>query len=61
MLGSFADVAPQWLKSLERLTKPQTHLKKTSRIQRLAFPLQGDKPIQDIKAAEVLAVIKPLI
>jgi hypothetical protein len=61
VLGSFADVAYQWLKSLEHLTKPQTHTKKTSRIERLAFPLLGDKPIQDIKAAEVLAVIKPLI
>ena len=61
VLGSFADVAYQWLKSLEHLTKPQTHTKKTSRIERLAFPLLGDKPIQDIKAAEVLAVVKPLI
>jgi len=60
-LGSFGDVAHQWLKSLEHLTKPQTHIKKTSRIERLAFPLLGDKPIGDIKAADVLAVIKPLI
>ncbi|MFM8341490.1 MAG: tyrosine-type recombinase/integrase, partial [Methylomonas sp.] len=53
VIGSFGDVAHQWLKSLEHLTKPQTHIKKTSRIERLAFPLLGDKPIGDIKAADI--------
>ncbi len=61
IVGSFADVAQQWLKSLERLTKPQTHIKKTSRIERLVFPSIGDILIDEVKSSEILALLKPLI
>ena len=61
ILDSFADVTRQWLASIAHLTTATTHTKKTSRIERLAFPLLGDKPIKEIKAADVLAVLKPLI
>jgi hypothetical protein len=61
VLGSFADVAQQWLKLLERLTKPQTHIKKTSRIERLVFPSIGDILISEVKSSEILALLKPLI
>ncbi|MFA5982621.1 MAG: integrase arm-type DNA-binding domain-containing protein [Methylococcaceae bacterium] len=60
-LESFADVARQWLNSIVHLTSGTTHIKKTSRIERLAFPLLCDKPIKQIKSADVLAVLKPLI
>lgn len=61
ILNSFADVTRQWLASIAHLTSITTHTKKTSRIERLAFPLLGDKPIKEIKAADVLSVLKPLI
>ncbi|NOT13767.1 MAG: tyrosine-type recombinase/integrase [Methylococcaceae bacterium] len=61
ILDSFTDVTRQWLDSISHLTSATTHVKKTSRIERLAFPLLGDKPIKEIKSADVLAVLKPLI
>ncbi|OAI20798.1 integrase [Methylomonas koyamae] len=61
ILDSFADITRQWLASIAHLTTPTTHKKKTSRIERLAFPLLGDKPIKEIKSADVLAVLKPMI
>lgn len=61
ILDSFADITRQWLASIAHLTTATTHKKKTSRIERLAFPLLGDKPIKDIKSADVLAVLKPMI
>jgi hypothetical protein len=42
ILNSFADLAGQWLKSVEHLTKPTTQYKKSSRLERLAFPTLGD-------------------
>lgn len=61
ILDSFADVTRQWLASIEHLTGLTTHKKKISRIERLAFPLLSDKPIKEVKSADVLAVLKPLI
>jgi integrase len=61
IIGSFADVAGHWLKSLEHLNKPQTHTKKVSRLNTYAFPLLGNKPIDSIKSADILATLKPLI
>lgn len=61
ILDSFADVTQQWLASIAHLTSATTHTKKTSRVERLAFPLMGDKPIKEIKSADVLEVLKPMI
>jgi integrase len=61
ILNSFADITRQWLDSIAHLTSEKTHTKKTSRIERLAFPLLGDKPIKEIKSSDVLAVLKPMI
>lgn len=61
ILDSFADITRHWLASIEHLTSGITHKKKVSRIERLAFPLLGDKAIGEIKPAEILAVLKPLI
>lgn len=61
ILNSFADVTRQWLASIEHLTNTTTHAKKTRRIERLALPYLGNKPIKDIKAADVLTVLKPII
>lgn len=61
ILNSFADITHQWLNSIAHLTSSTTHTKKTSRIERLAFPLLGDKPINEIKSADVLSVLKPMI
>lgn len=60
-LNSFADVAVQWLASIEHLTTASTHTKKTSRLERLAFPVLGDKPISVITSNDVLTVLTPLI
>ena len=61
ILNSFADVTRQWLESIKHLTSVTTHIKKTSRIERLAFPTLGDLAINEIKSADVLATLKPLI
>ncbi|WP_446810281.1 tyrosine-type recombinase/integrase [Methylomonas sp. 2BW1-5-20] len=61
ILNSFADVTRQWLASIEHLTGTKTHTKKTSRIERLAFPTLGDKPVKEIKSSDILAVLKPMI
>ena len=61
ILNSFADITRQWLDSIAHLTSEKTHTKKTSRIERLAFPLLGDKPIKEIKSSEILTVLKPMI
>ena len=60
-LNSFADIAGQWLNSIIHLTTTTTHIKKTSRLERLAFPVLGDKPINQIKSSDILAALKPLI
>ncbi|WP_150047412.1 tyrosine-type recombinase/integrase [Methylomonas rhizoryzae] len=61
ILDSVADITRQWLASIEHLTSATTHKKKASRIERLAFPLLGNKPIKEVKSFDVFAVLKPLI
>lgn len=61
VLNSFADITQQWLESIEHLTKALTHKKKKSRIERLAFPVLGNLPIKEIKSADILQTLKPII
>ena len=61
IINSFADITWQWLGSMEHLTNPTTQLKKTSRLERLAFPKLGDIAINIIKSSDILAMLKPLI
>lgn len=61
ILNSFEHVARDWLASIEHLTTATTHIKKTSRIERLALPVLGDMPIKAIKSSDVLTALKPLI
>ena len=61
ILNSFEHVARDWLASIVHLTSATTHFKKTSRLERLAFPILGDITTTAIKSADVLATLKPLI
>ncbi len=61
ILNSFEHVARDWLASIKHLTSETTHIKKTSRLERLAFPVIGDIPINQVKSSDVLATLKPLI
>jgi integrase len=61
IVNSFADITRQWLGSIAHLTGATTHIKKTSRLERLAFPVLGNMPINEIKSSDVLAALKPLI
>ena len=61
ILNSFADLTRQWLASIAHLTSVTTQIKKTSRLERLAFPVLGDLPIKEIKSSDVLAALRPLI
>ena len=61
ILNSFEHAARDWLASIEHLTGATTHIKKTSRLERLAFPILGDMAITAIKSADVLKTLKPLI
>lgn len=61
ILNSFEHAARDWLASIEHLTSATTLIKKTSRLERLAFPILGDMAINAIKSADVLKTLKPLI
>lgn len=61
LLNSFSDVAGKWLASTVHLINAITQLKKISRLERLAFPLLGSMPINQIKSSDVLAALKSLI
>lgn len=61
VLGSFEDIASKWLSSIEHLAKSQTHTRKVSRIKTYAYPVLGGRLINEIKSAEVLQALKPLI
>ncbi len=61
ILNSFEHAARDWLDSIAHLTTTTTHIKKTSRLERLAFPVLGDMAIKEIKSADVLKTLKPLI
>lgn len=61
ILNSFADLTKQWLASIAHLTSATTQIKKTSRLERLAYPVLGDLPIKEIKSSDVLTALKPLI
>ena len=61
IIGSFAEITGKWLASIKHKTKPITHEKKTSRLDRFALPALGDLPLAAIKSPDILAVIKPLI
>lgn len=61
ILDSFADVTGRWLDSIANQNSDGTLFKKRSRLTTWIFPVIGDKPINGIKSAEVLAALKPLI
>jgi integrase len=61
ILNSFADIARKWLASIEHQTTATTHIKKTSRLERLAFPILGNLAIKEIKSSDVLVALQPLI
>ena len=61
ILGSFEHAARDWLASIEHLTGETTHTKKTSRLERLAFPILGDMDLTAIKSEDVLKTLKPMI
>jgi integrase len=61
ILNSFEHAARDWLDSITHLTGATTHIKKTSRLERLAFPILGDMAITAIKSADVLKTLKPMI
>jgi integrase len=59
--NSFADLANQWLMSIEHLIAERTLFKKTRRLELHAFPVIGNIAINQIKSSDVLASLKPLI
>ena len=60
-VNSFADITGKWLDSISNLNSAGTLFKKRSRLTTWIFPHIGEKPINGIKSAEVLAALKPLI
>jgi hypothetical protein len=58
-LNSFADVSKQWLESIAHLINARAHRTKTSRIERLAFPVLGNLSIKEINSVDVMAALKP--
>jgi integrase len=60
-LNGFSDVSRQWLETIAHLINARTHRTKTSRIERLAFPVLGNLSIKEINSVDVMAVLKPII
>ncbi len=58
--NSFADIANQWLKSYQPTVSENTYDKVFSRMHNHIFPVLGAKSIADIKAPDVLALVKPI-
>lgn len=58
--NTFEIVTRQWLASTVHLVGDNTQQKKTRRFERHVFSSIGDKPINEIKSADVLSVVKPL-
>ncbi|MEQ1637652.1 MAG: integrase arm-type DNA-binding domain-containing protein [Methylococcales bacterium] len=61
ILNSFKHIALEWLGSTKHLTAETTHIKKTSRLERLAFPVLGNILINEVKSSDLLTALKPLI
>lgn len=59
ILNSFADITGKWLDSIINTNTSDTLTKKKNRLTTWIFPFIGDKPIDGIKSAEVLAALKP--
>jgi len=61
ILNSFADITGKWLDSIINTNTADTLTKKKNRLMTWIIPFIGDKPIDGIKSADVLAALKPLI
>jgi integrase len=55
---TFQALALEWLEMQQRNLSPRTYQKKKERFEAFAFPYLGTKPITEIKAPDVLAVLK---
>lgn len=61
IVGSFEDVARQWLDSTARQIADCTHQKRLKRFTHHTFPAIGGQPIGSISSADIFNIIKPLI
>jgi integrase len=61
VVGSFEDVARQWLDSTARQIADCTHQKRLKRFTRFTFPIIGGKAIGSVSSADIFSIIKPLI
>jgi integrase len=55
---TFQALALEWLQMQQKTLSPRTYKKKTERFEAFAFPYLGKIPIGEIKAPDVLAVLK---
>jgi len=56
--NSFEVICREWLESRRSTVEPDQHKKTLARMEHDVFPWLGGKPIADIKAADVLSVLK---
>jgi len=56
--NTFEAVARGWLAEYQQTVSPDTHSNATSRMERDVFPWLGKRPIDQIEAPEILAVLK---
>jgi integrase len=61
IVGSFEDIARQWLDSTARQIADCTRQKRFKRFTRLVFPSIGGKAINSISSADIFGIIRPLI
>lgn len=55
---TFEALALEWLKMQEKNLAPRTLKKRTERFQAFVFPFLGSKPITELKATDVLSILK---
>ena len=56
--NSFEVVCREWLSAREGMVEPAQHLKTLARMENDVFPWLGAKPIADIKATDILGVLR---
>jgi len=58
--NTFKAVAEEWIEKLEREGRAESTLSKTRWLLDFAYPLIGDRPIAEVRAPELLAVLRTL-
>jgi integrase len=60
VVGSFEDIARQWMESIKHQLADSTYKIKLSRFAQYTFPAIGHKPIGSVTSKDILSIVKPV-